>query len=100
MWLIMVILIFPGIFIDQVSMMMITLPFFMPLVQKLASTPSGWVCCSSLHATGPADAAARPLLMTMRGVAPPEVTMAHIFQAVVPYIILSSVTARPAAGGA
>ena len=29
------------------------------------------------------------LLMTMRGVAPPAVTMAHIFRAVVPYIALS-----------
>jgi len=29
------------------------------------------------------------LLMTMRGVAPPAVTMAHIFRAVVPYIVLS-----------
>ena len=27
--------------------------------------------------------------MTMRGVAPPEVTPAHIFQAVVPYVIMS-----------
>jgi TRAP-type mannitol/chloroaromatic compound transport system permease large subunit len=29
--------------------------------------------------------------MTMRGVAPPQVTMAHIFRAVVPYIVLSLV---------
>ena len=29
------------------------------------------------------------LLMTMKGVAPPEVTMAHIFRAVVPYIAMS-----------
>ena len=29
------------------------------------------------------------LLMTMKGVAPPEVTMAHIFRAVVPYIVMS-----------
>ena len=29
------------------------------------------------------------LLMTMRGVAPPEVKMGHIFQAVVPYVIMS-----------
>ena len=29
------------------------------------------------------------LLMTMRGVAPPEVRMGHIFQAVVPYVIMS-----------
>jgi TRAP-type mannitol/chloroaromatic compound transport system permease large subunit len=27
--------------------------------------------------------------MTMRGVAPPEVTFAHIFQAVTPYVIMS-----------
>jgi len=31
------------------------------------------------------------LLMTMRGVAPPEVTMAHIFRAVVPYVVMSLV---------
>jgi TRAP-type mannitol/chloroaromatic compound transport system permease large subunit len=29
------------------------------------------------------------LLMTMRGVAPPQVTFAHIFQAVLPYVIMS-----------
>jgi TRAP-type mannitol/chloroaromatic compound transport system permease large subunit len=27
--------------------------------------------------------------MTMRGVAPPSVTMAHIFVAVVPYVVMS-----------
>ena len=27
--------------------------------------------------------------MTMRGVAPPQVTMAHIFVAVIPYVTLS-----------
>jgi TRAP-type mannitol/chloroaromatic compound transport system permease large subunit len=31
------------------------------------------------------------LLMTMKGVAPPQVTMAHIFRAVVPYIVMSLV---------
>ena len=29
------------------------------------------------------------LLMTMRGVAPVEVTMAHIFRAVIPYLFMS-----------
>ncbi|MDF2466913.1 MAG: transporter large permease, partial [Ramlibacter sp.] len=29
------------------------------------------------------------LLMTMRGVAPPSVTMGHIFAAVVPYVVMS-----------
>ena len=27
--------------------------------------------------------------MTMKGVAPPEVTMLHIFRAVVPYVLMS-----------
>jgi TRAP-type mannitol/chloroaromatic compound transport system permease large subunit len=31
------------------------------------------------------------LLMTMKGVAPPQVTMSHIFRAVVPYIVMSLV---------
>jgi TRAP-type mannitol/chloroaromatic compound transport system permease large subunit len=31
------------------------------------------------------------LLMTMRGVAPPQVKMADIFRAVVPYVVLSLV---------
>jgi TRAP-type mannitol/chloroaromatic compound transport system permease large subunit len=29
------------------------------------------------------------LLMTMKGVAPPQIRMSHIFRAVVPYIMLS-----------
>jgi len=29
------------------------------------------------------------LLMTMKGVAPPQVTMAHIFRAVMPFVALS-----------
>jgi TRAP-type mannitol/chloroaromatic compound transport system permease large subunit len=29
------------------------------------------------------------LLMTMKGVAPPQVTMGHIFRAVVPYVGMS-----------
>jgi TRAP-type mannitol/chloroaromatic compound transport system permease large subunit len=29
--------------------------------------------------------------MTMKGVAPPEVTMTHIFRAVVPYVFMSLV---------
>ena len=35
----MAMLIFLGIFVDQVSMMMITLPIFMPVVQALGIDP-------------------------------------------------------------
>ncbi len=88
--LMMLILIFLGVFIDQVSMMLITLPVFMPIVAKLGIDPIWFgvlfLICMQLGLLLPPHGL---LLMTMRGVAPPEVTMMHIFQAVVPYIIMS-----------
>lgn len=86
----MLVLIFLGIFVDQVSMMMITLPIFMPIVQSLGIDPIWFgvmfLICMQLGLLLPPHGL---LLMTMRGVAPPEVTMAHIFQAVVPYVLMS-----------
>ena len=88
--LMMAILILLGIFVDQVSMMLITLPVFMPLVQKLSIDPIWFgvlfLICMQLGLLLPPHGL---LLMTMRGVAPPEVTMADIFRAVVPYIVMS-----------
>jgi tripartite ATP-independent transporter DctM subunit len=83
-------LIFLGIFVDQVSMMLITLPVFMPLVQQLGIDPIWfgvlYLICMQLGLLLPPHGL---LLMTMKGVAPPEVTMAHIFRAVMPYIAMS-----------
>jgi tripartite ATP-independent transporter DctM subunit len=86
----MLMLIFLGIFVDQVSMMMITLPIFMPIVQTLAIDPVWFgvmfLICMQLGLLLPPHGL---LLMTMRGVAPPSVTMGHIFRAVVPYVVMS-----------
>jgi tripartite ATP-independent transporter DctM subunit len=83
-------LIFLGIFVDQVSMMMITLPIFMPVVQSLGVDPVWFgvmfLICMQLGLLLPPHGL---LLMTMRGVAPAAVTMAHIFMAVVPYLLMS-----------
>jgi tripartite ATP-independent transporter DctM subunit len=88
--LMMLILIFLGIFIDQVSMMLITLPVFMPIVTRLGIDPIWFgilfLICMQLGLLLPPHGL---LLMTMRGVAPPEVTMMHIFKAVTPYVIMS-----------
>src|SRR5467141_2684067 len=86
----MLLLIFLGIFVDQVSMMLITLPVFMPIVQRL-DIDLIWfgvlyLICMQLGLLLPPHGL---LLMTMKGVAPPEVTMADIFRAVVPYVVLS-----------
>jgi len=88
----MLILIFLGLFVDQVSMMMITLPIFMPLVQKFG-IDTVWfgvmfLICMQLGLLLPPHGL---LLMTMKGVAPPQVTMAHIFRAVTPYLAISLV---------
>jgi tripartite ATP-independent transporter DctM subunit len=85
-------LIFLGLFVDQVSMMLITLPVFMPIVQRL-DIDLVWfgvlyLICMQLGLLLPPHGL---LLMTMRGVAPPEVAMADIFRAVTPYVVLSVV---------
>ena len=86
----MMVLIFLGIFVDQVSMMLITLPIFMPVVQTLGIDQVWFgvmfLICMQLGLLLPPHGL---LLMTMKSVAPPEVTMSHIFQAVVPYVVMS-----------
>jgi TRAP-type mannitol/chloroaromatic compound transport system permease large subunit len=63
---------------------------FMPLVQRLGIDPIWFgvlfLICMQLGLLLPPHGL---LLMTMKGVAPREVTMLHIFQAVVPYIAMS-----------
>src|SRR5258705_438354 len=86
----MLVLIFLGLFVEQVSMMMITLPIFMPLVQKFGVDPVWFgvmfLICMQLGLLLPPHGL---LLMTMKGVSPPQVTMGHIFRAVVPYLFMS-----------
>jgi tripartite ATP-independent transporter DctM subunit len=86
----MLVLVVLGLFVEQVSMMMITLPIFMPLVLKMG-VDTVWfgvmfLICMQLGLLLPPHGL---LLMTMKGVSPPQVTMAHIFRAVTPYLVLS-----------
>jgi TRAP-type C4-dicarboxylate transport system permease large subunit len=83
-------LILLGVFVDQVSMMLITLPIFMPIVQQMG-VDLVWfgvmfLICMQLGLLLPPHGL---LLMTMKGVAPPQVTIAHIYQAVWPYVLIS-----------
>jgi tripartite ATP-independent transporter DctM subunit len=90
--LMMLVLILLGVFVDQVSMMLITLPIFMPVVQQLGIDPVWFgilfLICMQLGLLLPPHGL---LLMTMKSVAPPQVTMAHIYRAVVPYVLISLV---------
>ncbi len=80
-------LLFLGCFVDQVSMMLITLPFFMPLVTQLGVEPIWFgvlfLICMQLGLLTPPFGL---LLFTMKGVAPPNITMNDVFQAALPYV--------------
>jgi tripartite ATP-independent transporter DctM subunit len=86
------ILLFLGCFVDQVSMMLITLPFFMPLVQRYGIEPVWFgvlfLICMQLGLLTPPFGL---LLFTMKGVAPRAITMHQIYMASLPYIAMSIV---------
>jgi tripartite ATP-independent transporter DctM subunit len=83
----MLILLFLGCFVDQVSMMLVTLPFFMPLVQRLGIDPIWFgvlfLICMQLGLLTPPFGL---LLYTMKGVAPPSITMQQVYGAALPYV--------------
>jgi tripartite ATP-independent transporter DctM subunit len=86
------ILLFLGCFVDQVSMMLITLPFFMPLAQRYDIDPIWFgvlfLICMQLGLLTPPFGL---LLFTMKGVAPPAITMHQIYMAAMPYVVMSLV---------
>jgi tripartite ATP-independent transporter DctM subunit len=84
----MLILLVLGCFIDQVSMMLLTLPFFMPLVQHYNLEPI-WFGVLYLIAMqlGLLTPPFGLLLFTMKSVAPKHITMGEVYRAVTPYVV-------------
>ncbi|HSH68928.1 MAG TPA: TRAP transporter large permease subunit [Deferrisomatales bacterium] len=86
------VLLFLGCFMDQVSMLMITIPFFIPLAQSL-NIPMLWLGVLMLivmevsFTTPPFGL----ILYVMKGVAPREITMRQIYAAAAPFIGLEMV---------
>jgi tripartite ATP-independent transporter DctM subunit len=78
-----------GCFIDQVSMMLICLPFFMPLVGLYGFDPVWFgvlfLFCMQLGLLTPPFGM---LLFTMKSVAPKEIAMRQIWHAVTPYVVM------------
>lgn len=76
-----------GAFMDQISMMMICIPIYMPLIQTLGFNPIwfGIIMLINLEIafTSPPFGL---LLFVMKGVAPPETTMGDIYKAALPFI--------------
>lgn len=79
---------FLGMFIEEVSIMMVTLPIFMPIVQATHIDPVWFGILMLLVLeisllTPPVGL----LLYTIKGVTPKEITMTDIWKAAIPYVI-------------
>jgi len=87
-----VILIFLGFFIDQVSTMLMTIPFYMPLVQQFGFDKTWfgvlYMMCMQLGLLTPPFGL---LLFAMRSVAPKEIATRDIFRAANPFMLLGLV---------
>ncbi len=85
----MLVLLVLGCFLDQVSMMLICLPFFMPLVAAYGFDPVWFgvlfLICMQLGLLTPPFGM---LLFTMKSVAPKQIRMEQIWSAVTPYVMM------------
>ena len=91
--LMMLILFIAGFFLDWISIVLIFVPIFTPLI-KLAGFDPVWFCILFLimiqtsYLTPPMA----PAIFYLRAVAPPEITIADMYRGVVPFIALQVVT--------
>ncbi|TMV13013.1 TRAP transporter large permease [Arenibacterium halophilum] len=78
-----------GCFVDQVSMLMVTVPIFVPLAKAAGIDPLilGVVYLLTME-IGLLTPPFGLLLFVMRGVAPPEIRMSTIYAAVMPFITM------------
>ena len=85
----MMVLLFLGCFMDQISMILLTLPFFLPIADAQGMHPT-WLMVMMLVAmeisllTPPFGL----LLFVMKGVAPPEIRVGQVYAAAMPFIVL------------
>ena len=84
-----VVILILGCFMETVAIMMITIPIYMPVVNAFHFDPV-WFGILMLIAleTGLITPPFGVTLFVMKGVAPPEITMADIWKAVTPYVVV------------
>jgi tripartite ATP-independent transporter DctM subunit len=91
--LMMLIIFIAGFFLDWISIVLIFVPLFTPLVIQAGFDPV-WFCVLFLimiqtsYLTPPMA----PAIFYLRAVAPPEITITHMYRGVVPFIALQCVT--------
>ncbi|MFN4098327.1 MAG: TRAP transporter large permease subunit [Pararhodobacter sp.] len=78
-----------GAFMDQISMIMVTLPFFIPLIALFGIDPLWFavlmlICMEISFMTPPFGL----LIFVMKGVAPPGITLTQVYRAAAPFVLL------------
>ena len=83
-----IVLLLLGMFMDQVSIMMITIPMFMPVALAVGWDPVWFGAIMLLNLEiGVTTPPFGVLLFVMKGVAPSDTTMGQIYRAAIPFII-------------
>jgi tripartite ATP-independent transporter DctM subunit len=82
-----------GFFLDWISVLLIFIPVFIPLVVGFGFDPV-WFCILFLIViqTSYLTPPMAPAIFYLRGISPPEITLKHMFQGVVPFIVLQILT--------
>ncbi|MBI4330141.1 MAG: TRAP transporter large permease subunit [Chloroflexi bacterium] len=81
-----------GCFMEQVSIMMVTFPLFLPVVSTLGIDPIwfGLIVLINIE-TGLLTPPFGLLLFVVKGIAPPDVKMGDVYRAVTPYVIINCI---------
>lgn len=89
LWCMIIVLLILGCFMEQIAMMLLTLPFFIPWAAGL-NMDMIWVSMVLLISmqVGLLTPPFGMLLFVMRGVAPPEITTRQIWASIVPFVII------------
>ena len=95
-WMTLVVFLFicfaAGFVLDWISVLLIFIPVFMPIVEAMGFDPV-WFCVMFLVViqTSYLTPPMAPAIFYLRGISPPEITLRHMFSGVVPFILLQLV---------
>lgn len=91
--LLMTIIFIAGFFLDWISIVLIFVPIFTPLIRTAGFDPV-WFCVLFLIMiqTSYLSPPMAPAIFYLRAVAPPEITIRHMYRGVVPFIVLQLLT--------
>jgi tripartite ATP-independent transporter DctM subunit len=89
--LIQLMLIFLGLFLDEIGIILLTVPIFLPIIRELNFDPIWFGILFLINAQ--MDYITPPFgytLFYLKGVAPPEVTMGDIYKGIIPFVLLQA----------